>query len=232
METSILIADDEERIRDLLKLYLSKEGFRILEADNGCTALTIVKNEVVHLLILDIMMPEMDGWAVCRLLRELNNHTPVIMLTAQGSEADRLAGFELGVDDYIVKPFSAREVVARVKAVLKRTASNKISDGSVQFPGLSIDIETRQVTVKGQLLNLTPKEFDLLLYLSRHPGRVANRERILEQVWGYDFYGDLRTVDTHIKQLREKLTRQHDVPNYIHTVWGVGYKFEVQQYGK
>jgi two-component system, OmpR family, response regulator ResD len=228
METSILIVDDEVRIRDLLKLYLVKEHFRVLEADNGREALAIVKREVVHLLILDVMMPEMDGWSVCKNLRELNNHTPVIMLTARGDEADRLTGFELGVDDYIVKPFSSREVVARVKAILKRTAASIQTDGVFNYPGFSINAEARQVIVKGQPLNLTPKEFDLLLYLARRPGRVASREQILEQVWGYDFYGDLRTVDTHIKQLREKLTRQHDIPNYIHTVWGTGYKFEVQ----
>lgn len=227
MET-ILIADDEERIRDLLKLYLIKEQYRVIEAENGFEALSVVKSEVVHLLILDVMMPEMDGWSVCRNLREHYNHTPIIMLTARSDEADRLAGFDLGVDDYIVKPFSVREVVARVKAVLKRTAAIIQVGGILSFPGLAIHSEARQVIVKGQPLNLRPKEFELLLYLASRPGRVASREQILEQVWGYDFYGDFRTVDTHIKQLREKLTRRHDIPNYIHTVWGTGYKFEVQ----
>jgi two-component system response regulator ResD len=228
MDQTLLIVDDEERIRDLLRMYLVKDGFQVLEADNGRDALAIIQQEIVHLVILDIMMPEFDGWTVCKRIREANSTLPVIMLTARGDEFDRLMGFELGADDYIVKPFSAREVVARVKAVLKRTTITNQSKGMLSYPGITIDPEARAVSIKGITLALTPKEFDLLIYLAKRYGKVASREQILEQVWGYDFYGDLRTVDTHIKQLREKLTRQHDIPNYIQTVWGVGYKFEVK----
>lgn len=227
METTILVVDDEERIRDLLKMYLSKENFRVLEAENGHKAMKIIDKEPVNLVLLDVMMPEVDGWTVCKKIREYNNTLPVIMLTARGDEFDRLRGFELGTDDYVVKPFSTKEVVARVKAVLKRAKVHTQCGDILQYPGLSIEPEARVVKIKGQNVTLTPKEFDLLHYLAAHKGKVASREQILEQVWGYDFYGDLRTVDTHVKQLREKLTRQGNIPNYIQTVWGIGYKFEV-----
>lgn len=227
METSILVVDDEERIRDLLKMYLHKENFRVLAAENGHDALRMINQELVHLVLLDVMMPEIDGWTVCKEVRELNYGMPIIMLTARGDEFDRLRGFELGADDYIIKPFSPKEVVARVKAVLKRTVVSTASEGLLQYPGLIIEGEARVVRAKGQIISLTPKEFDLLYYLAGRRGKVATREQILEQVWGYDFYGDLRTVDTHIKQLREKLKRQGDISHYIQTVWGVGYKFEV-----
>lgn len=227
METSILVVDDEERIRDLLKMYLDKENFRVLEAENGHEALLKINKEFVHLVLLDVMMPEIDGWTVCKEIRELNYAMPIIMLTARGDEFDRLRGFELGADDYIIKPFSPKEVVARVKAVLKRTVVQTSPGELLQYPGLTIEAEARVVRIKGQIISLTPKEFDLLYYLAGRKGKVASREQILEQVWGYDFYGDLRTVDTHIKQLREKFKRQGDIPNYIQTVWGVGYKFEV-----
>lgn len=227
VETTILVVDDEQRIRDLLRMYLVKENFRVLEAENGQGALLKINKEIVHLVLLDVMMPEMDGWTVCKHIREHHFAMPVIMLTARGDEFDRLRGFELGADDYVIKPFSPKEVVARVKAVLKRTAVPAQPGELLYFPGLSIEADARVVRTKGQEVNLTPKEFDLLYYLASRKGKVASREQILEQVWGYDFYGDLRTVDTHIKQLREKLTRQSDVPNYIQTVWGVGYKFEV-----
>lgn len=228
METTILVVDDEERIRELLTMYLTKEKFRVLQAEDGQKALRLIERELVHLVLLDVMMPELDGWAVCKKIRTSHYAMPVIMLTARGDEFDRLRGFELGADDYIVKPFSTREVVARVKAVLKRTAVHTESGKTLQYPGLCIEPEARVVRVKGRTVNLTPKEFELLYYLAARKGKAASREQILEQVWGYDFYGDLRTVDTHIKQLREKLTRRGDIPNYIHTVWGVGYKFEVQ----
>ncbi|MEW8957664.1 MAG: response regulator transcription factor [Moorella sp. (in: firmicutes)] len=222
----ILVADDEGGLRQLVRLYLEKEGMEVDEAATGRQALTRLEEAEYDLLILDLMMPDGDGWSVCREVRRKSD-LPIIMLTARGEETDRLLGFDLGADDYVVKPFSPRELVARVKALLRRTGAGQPEDGELSFPGLSINIPGREVMVEGRpVTNLTPKEFDLLLFLARHPGQVMSRERILEKVWGYDFYGDLRTVDTHIKNLREKLGRER---GFITTVWGVGYKFEVQK---
>lgn len=222
----ILVADDEGGLRQLVRLYLEKEGMEVDEAATGRQALTRLEEAKYDLLILDLMMPDGDGWSVCREVRRKSD-LPIIMLTARGEETDRLLGFDLGADDYVVKPFSPRELVARVKALLRRTGYGQPEDGELSFPGLSINIPGREVKVEGRpVTNLTPKEFDLLLFLAQHPGQVMSRERILEKVWGYDFYGDLRTVDTHIKNLREKLGRER---GFITTVWGVGYKFEVQK---
>ncbi|MBE3572565.1 MAG: response regulator transcription factor [Moorella humiferrea] len=222
----ILVADDEGGLRQLVRLYLEKEGMEVDEAATGRQVLARLEGAKYDLLILDLMMPDGDGWSVCREVRR-KSELPIIMLTARGEEPDRLLGFDLGADDYVVKPFSPRELVARVKALLRRTGAGQPEDGELRFPGLSINIPGREVKVEGRpVTNLTPKEFDLLLFLARHPGQVMSRERILEKVWGYDFYGDLRTVDTHIKNLREKLGRER---GFITTVWGVGYKFEVQK---
>lgn len=223
--THVLVVDDEAGLRQLVRLYLEKEGMAVTEAASGRAALEKIAQDNFDLMILDLMMPDGDGWSVARAVCQKMD-LPIIMLTARGDEMDRLTGFELGADDYVVKPFSPRELVARVKALLRRAGGDGKRGEQLHFPGLTIDITAREVKVQGRTIeNLTPKEFDLLLFLARHPGQVMGREKILEKVWGYDFYGDLRTVDTHIKNLREKLGREHD---FITTVWGVGYKFEVK----
>lgn len=225
---NILIADDEDKMRELVKLYLDREGFKVTEAADGEQALSLLSNNTFDLVILDIMMPKIDGLSVCKEIRK-SYDIPVIMLTAKGEEIDRVLGFELGADDYVVKPFSPRELVARVKALLRRTVSKPAPStaGVMRFPGLEINQEAREVEVEGNRINLTPKEFELLTFLARNPGRVFTREQLLEHVWGYDFYGDLRTVDTHVKKLREKVSRFGQAAAYLVTVWGVGYKFEV-----
>lgn len=222
----ILIIDDEPRIRDLLRKYLVAEGFVVGEVADGEAAVTEVCSGQWDLVILDIMLPKKDGWEVCREIRK-TSEVPVLMLTARGDEIDRVLGLELGADDYIVKPFSPREVVARVKAVLRRVKKGAAPGKLFSFAGVVIEPEARTVTVNGTLLALTPKEFDLLLALAQAPGRVFRREELLRLVWGYDFYGDSRTVDTHITRLREKLN-QAGAPPLITTVWGVGYKLEVR----
>ncbi|HZW83437.1 MAG TPA: response regulator transcription factor [Candidatus Deferrimicrobium sp.] len=220
-QQKVLIVDDESQIRAVVRLYLEKEGFWVEEAANGQDALHLLAEQTFDLLILDLMMPQVDGWQVCRQVRQKSN-LPIIMLTARGEEFDRVLGFELGTDDYLVKPFSTRELVARVKALLKRTNTKKENEDVIAFPGLNIDRDSRVVTLGNDEIALTPKEFELLYFLAKHPGRVFSREQLMETVWGYDFYGDLRTVDTHIKKIREKIKER----NYISTVWGVGYKFE------
>ncbi|MDA8441434.1 MAG: response regulator transcription factor [Peptococcaceae bacterium] len=221
-QTKILVVDDESQIRAVVRLYLENEGFLVEEGADGKEALAKLKEAKFDLLILDLMMPEMDGWQVCRQVRAESN-IPIIMLTARGEEFDRVLGFELGTDDYLVKPFSTRELVARVKALLKRSGMPGQTGESLTFPGLSIDKAARVVAIEQGEVSLTPKEFDLLYFLAKNPGRVFSREQLMETVWGYDFYGDLRTVDTHIKKIREKVKVER---NYIATVWGVGYKFD------
>lgn len=225
---NILIADDEAKMRDLVKMYLVREGYKVSEAVDGEQALSQLSKNTFDLVILDIMMPKADGLTVCKEIRK-NSDIPVIMLTARGEEIDRVLGFELGADDYVVKPFSPRELAARVKALLRRTtAKPSAATGAImRFPGLEINNEAREVTVENNRVNLTPKEFELLSFLAKNIGRVFTREQLLEHVWGYDFYGDLRTVDTHVKKLREKISRYGEAGGYISTVWGVGYKFEV-----
>ena len=225
---NILIADDEAKMRDLVKMYLERDGFKVLEAADGEQALALLTKNTFDLVILDIMMPKVDGLSVCKEIRK-SYDIPVIMLTARGEEIDRVLGFELGADDYVVKPFSPRELVARVKALLRRTAAKPASStGAIlRFPGLEINNDAREVEVDGNRVNLTPKEFELLTFLAKNMGRVFTREQLLEFVWGYDFYGDLRTVDTHVKKLREKISRFGQAAGFIVTVWGVGYKFEV-----
>lgn len=223
----ILIVDDEEGIRDLVSMYLEKEGFEVNSAPDGQAALRKIEENDYDLFIVDVMMPKLDGFGLLREIRRFSDK-PVIMLTAKGEEYERVLGFELGCDDYVVKPFSPRELVHRVKVLLKRSLNIKANEQDVlKFPRLAIDKLARMAKVDGEEIALTPKEFELLYYLAKNPGRVYTREQILEKVWGYDYFGDLRTVDTHVKKLREKLGRSNG-PDYISTVWGVGYKFEVK----
>ncbi|HPZ81258.1 MAG TPA: response regulator transcription factor [Candidatus Atribacteria bacterium] len=222
---NILVVEDEESVRELLRLYLEKEGFKVELASDGEEALDKMSRTSPDLVLLDLMLPKKDGWEVCREIRK-TSYVPIIMLTARGEEFDKVLGLELGADDYIAKPFSPREVVARIKAVLRRANSTSLSRGRIwETLGLKIDYEAKKVEAKGREINLTPKEFELLWFLVNHPRRVYTREQLLEYVWGYDFAGDTRTVDTHIKRLREKLT-EGGIASSIKTVWGYGYKFE------
>lgn len=223
-DITILVVDDEEKMRQVIKIYLEKEGYTVEEACNGKEALERVNSSNFELILLDVMMPEIDGWTVCRKIRE-ESSMPIIMLTARSEEYDKLFGFELGVDDYITKPFSPKEMVARVKAVLKRSNGNRKGDTTTSKLGaLEIKPMYKQVFLKDRAMSLTPKEFDLLNFFCKNPEIVYTREQLLNQVWGYDFVGDLRTVDTHIKQLREKLGAYK---GYVKTVWGTGYRFKV-----
>jgi two-component system response regulator ResD len=232
-EIKILVVDDEERIRRLLKMYLEREEYAIEEADNGDDALKMALENDYDLILLDLMLPGKDGIEVCKEIRE-KKATPIIMLTAKGEEANRVQGFEAGTDDYIVKPFSPREVVLRVKALLRRAANstyiqtNTTAKDVLVFPHLTIDNDAHRVTADGKEVSLTPKEYELLLFLAKSPDKVFDREQLLKEVWHYEFFGDLRTVDTHIKRLREKLNKVSPIAaKMIVTVWGVGYKFEV-----
>lgn len=225
-KTKILIVDDDDRIRDMIKEYTSLEGFRIDEAADGIEALNLFNTSDYSLIVLDIMMPKMDGWSVCRAIRK-TSQVPIIMLTARGEEYDKLFGFELGVDDYLVKPFSPKELLARMKAIIRRSLSvdeSAFKEHRVSYEGLKIDFDSRNVFVEGSLVSLTPKEYELLSFLARNPNKVFSRDQLLNAVWGYDFMGDDRTVDTHIKMLRESLRVYR---RFIVTVWGTGYKFEM-----
>lgn len=220
MTRNILIVDDEERIRSLLGAYLKKENFEIFNAANGVEALNIIKTNNIHLVVLDVMMPIMDGWNTLSRIRESYN-IPVIMLTARGEEEDKLHGFEGGVDDYETKPFSPKVLVAKIKAMIKRAYSEETDESS--YDGLKLDEKAYEVYIDGKNINLSPTEFALLSYFIKNRGIVLTREKLLDNVWGYDFDGDLRAVDTQIKRLREKL----GIKAYlIATVRGVGYKFE------
>lgn len=234
MKANILIVDDEERIRRLLRMYLEKEGFLIDEAEDGETALAKALSGDYDLILLDVMLPGMDGTEVCARLRQ-TKATPIIMLTAKGEEANRVQGFEVGADDYVVKPFSPREIIYRVKAILRRSsvtaylAKDAIqASNNIVFPHLIIEHDAHRVTAGGQEVALTPKEYELLHYLASSPDKVFSREDLLKDVWNYEFFGDLRTVDTHVKRLREKLNKvSPEAASMITTVWGVGYKLEV-----
>ncbi|MED4757851.1 response regulator transcription factor [Priestia megaterium] len=233
-EQRLLLVDDEDRIRRLLKMYLEKEGYIIEEAADGHEAIEKALHIDYDLIVLDLMMPGIDGIEVCKQIRE-KKVTPIIMLTAKGEEVNRVQGFEVGTDDYIVKPFSPREVVLRVKALLRRSSQATFiqPETSVKnlivFDHLTIDNDAHRVTADGKEVNLTPKEYELLCYLAKTPDKVYDREQLLREVWHYDFFGDLRTVDTHVKRLREKLNRvSSQAAKMIVTVWGVGYKFEVE----
>lgn len=218
----ILIVDDEQRIREMIREYANPEEYAITEAADGIEALKLFKEQEFSLIILDVMMPKMDGWSVCRDIRK-TSRVPVIMLTARGEEYDKLFGFELGVDDYIVKPFSPKELMARIKAIIRRSKPS-IEDNAnrIIIEGLIVEFESRNVYVDGNLKNLTPKEYELLQFLVQHPNKVFSRDQLLNSVWGYDYAGDDRTVDTHVKMLRENLEGYR---SFIATVWGTGYKF-------
>ncbi len=233
--TNILVVDDEVTVRDVLRRYLEHEGYHVSEAETGTDALAAIQEQRPDLIVLDIMLPGVDGFTITRSLRSsdeysplsVENDIPIIILTARTSELDRIAGFELGADDYVVKPFSPRELVARVKAVLRRSASGGESDEKpVVLTELTIDPRSREVRVRDNLVVLTAKEFDVLWFLVRHPRQVFSRTQLLNQVWGYEFYGDESTVTVHIRRLREKIEPNPSEPTYIQTVWGVGYKFE------
>ncbi len=224
----ILVVDDEQGIRDIIKEYLVPEDFEVIEAVDGVDALNKFKNHNIAFVILDVMLPKMDGWKVCREIRS-SSRVPIIMLTARGEEYDKLFGFELGVDDYIVKPFSPKELLARIKAILLRSnlpLEEAIKANRIQLADLLIDFDARNVYLQQKLISMTPKEYDLLTFFVNHQGKVFSREQLLNLVWGYEFLGDVRTVDTHVKMLRESLGKYR---KWIVTAWGIGYKFEAEE---
>ncbi len=221
----ILVVDDESRMRKLVKDFLTKKNFQVLEAGNGEEAMDIFYEEKdIALIILDVMMPKMDGWEVCREIRK-NSKVPIIMLTARSDERDERLGFDLGVDEYISKPFSPKILVARVEAILRRTGQNNPED-VISAGGIVIDKAAHLATVDGKPMELSFKEFELLTYFLENQGIALSREKILNSVWNYDYFGDARTIDTHVKKLRSKMG---DKGEYIKTVWGMGYKFEVDE---
>ena len=230
-EYKILIVDDVMSNVLLLKVLLTNEKFAIATASNGRQALEQVDKENPDLVLLDVMMPKMDGLEVCRRIRKAGN-TPVMMLTAKGETFDKVLGLELGADDYMVKPFDAKEVVARIKAVLRRcqttTAAAESTEGVIEFDNLRLDMNSYELRVKGKVVEAPPKELELLNCLASHPNRVYTRDQLLDEVWGFEYYGDSRTIDVHVKRLREKLAGASDKWE-LKTVWGVGYKFEVRQ---
>lgn len=218
----ILVVDDEKMIRNVIKEYAEFDGFEVTEAEDGMEAVEICRKEDFDLIVMDIMMPRLDGYSAIKEIRK-TKQIPVIMLSARGEEYDKLFGFEIGIDDYVVKPFSPKELLARIKAVLKRAAAKEQPMDVIRYEGLEINVTGREVSVDGKPVSLTPKEYDLLFYLVRNKGIALSREKLLEEVWGYDFFGDDRTVDTHIKMLRNSLG---DYRKFIKTLRGMGYKFE------
>jgi DNA-binding response OmpR family regulator len=229
-QLSILIVEDDPRVVDLVSVYLEKEGFQVEIANDGEAGLARAEEQRPDLVVLDVMLPKLDGWAVCRRLREKpeTERIPIVMLTSRGEEMDRVLGLDLGADDYVTKPFSPRELVARIKAVLRRSGEGKLSASqkTLTYRGLRIDPVGRAVEVGGEVAALTPREFDLLWLLASHPGRAFRREELYEAAWKGEAFGDLHTVDVHINRLRAKLEIAGG-PRYIVTVWAVGYKFEV-----
>ncbi len=221
----ILVVDDESRMRKLVRDFLEREGYQVLEAEDGLQAMdAFYEDKDISLIILDVMMPKMDGWQVCREVRQVSK-VPIIMLTARAEERDELQGFELGVDEYISKPFSPKILVARVEAILRRSNvlnTEEVSDAG----GIVIDKAAHQVTIDGKVIELSYKEFELLTYFVENQGIALSREKILNNVWNYDYFGDARTIDTHVKKLRSKMGEKG---NYIRTIWGMGYKFEVDK---
>ena len=224
----ILVVDDDKNICELLRLYLVKEGYNVTMVHDGSAALTEFDKLHPDLVLLDVMMPVMDGWEVCRKIRAKDN-TPIIMLTAKGETYDKVLGLELGADDYIVKPFDAKEVTARIKAVLRRSsAKEEENKGVYDFDNLHLDMNRYELKVKGKVVEAPPKELELLACLAGHPNRVYTRDQLLDEVWGFEYYGDSRTIDVHVKRLREKLEGASEQWS-LKTVWGVGYKFEVRE---
>lgn len=223
-QLTILVVDDESRMRKLVKDFLIRKDFNVIEAQDGEEALEIFfDNNNISLVILDIMMPKLDGWQVCREIREYSD-VPILMLTAKGEEKDELQGFKLGVDEYISKPFSPKVLVARVEAILRRT--NTLDGEAVEIGGILLDKVAHQVKIDGEEIDLSFKEFELLSYFIQNKGVALSREKILNNVWDYDYFGDARTIDTHVKKLRNKMG---DKGKYIKTIWGLGYKFEVEE---
>ena len=226
----ILVVDDEHTIREVVRRYLEHDGFTVSEAADGQAALDAIEAQPPDLVVLDLMLPGIDGWALTNRLRAAGHNIPIVMLTARGETSDRIYGLDLGADDYVTKPFSPQELVSRVRAVLRRTASDDPPEIPAQHPitleQLSIDPVSHSVIVDGAEADLTSREFDLLYFLASHPAQVFTREQILDHVWGYDFYGDPATVTVHIRRLREKIEKNPSEPAYIVTVWGVGYRFE------
>lgn len=224
----ILVVDDDLNICELLRLYLTKEGYNVVIANDGVSAVTMFQEESPNLVLLDIMLPKLDGWQVCREIRKFSE-TPIIMLTAKGEVFDRVLGLELGADDYVVKPFDTKEIVARIKAVLRRSASSVTEEvKEVHYDKLSINLTNYELKVNGVQIDTPPKEMELIFHLAKNPNRVFTRDQLLDEVWGYDYYGDSRTVDVHVKRLREKLEGTSDKWE-LRTVWGVGYKFETKE---
>ena len=224
---TILVCDDEKDIVDAIEIYLAQEGYRVLKAYDGLQALEILKTKEVHLILLDVMMPGVDGWGVLRAIRQ-DSQTPVIMLTAKGETTDKVSGLKQGADDYITKPFEMKEVLARIEAVLRRAAGDgdKEKPRRLVFDKLIIDLDSFELIVDGKRVETPPKEMELLYHLASTPNRVYTRNQLLDEVWGFDYFGDSRTVDVHVKRLREKLEGVSDQWS-LKTVWGVGYKFEV-----
>ena len=226
MPKKILIVEDEANIRELLRLYLEREGYTVLEAENGVEGIKKWKSDKPDMLLLDVMMPVMDGWAVCREIRA-ESDVPIIMLTAKGETADRVSGLEMGADDYIVKPLEMPEVIARVRAVFRRMAPDDAPE-KLSFDNLVIDKQAYDLVIKGKRVDAPPKEIELLYFLASSPNRVFTRAQLLDDVWGFDYFGDTRTVDVHVKRLREKLEGVSDKWE-LKNVWGVGYQFETKE---
>ena len=220
----ILVVDDEIKIREIIKEYAEFEGYEVAQAEDGMQAVEMVKNQDFDIIIMDVMMPKLDGYSACKEIRKIKQ-IPVIMLSARGEEYDKLFGFEIGVDDYVVKPFSPKELMARIRAVLNRASASQRTEDVIRYEGLEINFTAREVKIDGEKVSMTPKEYDLLFYLVKNMNIALSREKLLEEVWGFDFYGDDRTVDTHIKMLRNSLGKYR---NLIVTLRGMGYKFEVQ----
>lgn len=222
----VLVIDDDVNICELIRLYMEKEGYEVLTVYNGNSGITEFKKFTPNIVVLDVMLPGVDGWQVCREIRKVSN-IPIIMLSAKGETFDKVLGLELGADDYVVKPFEPKELVARLKAVLRRYDHKEVGGEEVVYPNLVINKTNYTLDVNGKGVEVPPKELELLYFLASNPNKVFTREQLLEQVWGFDFYGDSRTVDVHIKRLREKI--DNDDQNWqLKTVWGVGYKFEVK----
>jgi len=222
--TTVLVVDDEPTVREVVARYLRRDGFRTLEAGDGQTARELVERDEPSLVVLDVMLPGMDGLALCRWIRSRSD-LPVILLTARGDESDRIVGLELGADDYVTKPFSPRELAVRVRTVLRRAQPAPPRDERLRFDGLELDAATRDVRRNGELLRLTAKEFDLLWFLASHPRRVFSRDQLMSRVWGYETALDTGTVTVHIRRLREKIEDDPSTPRLLETVWGVGYRF-------
>ena len=228
--TKILVVDDDSNICELLRLYLEKEGFHAVLAHNGESAVNAFREHSPDLILLDIMLPVMDGWQVCREIRK-SSQVPIIMLTAKGEVFDKVLGLELGADDYVTKPFDAKEIVARIKAVLRRSGEKEPSDDVIKearFDKLSVNLSNYELRVDGKKVDAPPKEMELLYYLASNPNRVFTRNQLLDEVWGFDYYGDSRTIDVHVKRLREKLEGVSDKWS-LQTVWSVGYKFATEE---